>query len=636
MKRLLLWLTTFFALPGMAQPLWPPRTFSAFYGEIGDETPSQLADFDLLILHPGDENENLNVENIAKLRATGKTKTLVGYVSLGEDDHPPGGPPLQGQNSDGPRFFHKLSNESGAAEGYPGYFLDQRRYLFDSKGYPKFTPSGKPSVEEGQDGHPDENGVWGSYYANAGDPIWRARVFKKLEALDMLGLDGFFLDTIDTASPWGDYGWTSEGMLELVEMIRARYPKKRIIANRGLWYLSQDDRFAKSIDAVLFESLLTEYREETKSATISPWARWHVQALLDDVIPAQKRTGLTLLVLDYLNPEHREAPLLVQSARTLLQAAPQYALSYSHPSLQIPGWACETLLAEPQTADWPTITRMEVEEEARGAFKIEVSFDSPVPTEGLPDLRVTTRDDILPERASELPISQVLSYQANGRTAVVRGNGLDKARAHKFFFRLVSHSSTQPTPFAWTYITSRPSELPGQVTDLTSESSAQGLVLSFSSQNQAHTYRVRRRDESGQETLIAESPVSPVILSDLAMDQAAQLTVTAVDEAGREGYPSLPHVAVLRNVTPADPPGPVTIEEGPDRTLFRWEEVPKAESYRLYVVPQNHQFRLPLVCNRAEATVTSAVPGNYRVFATTVDKDGNQSQPGPNITWTAP
>lgn len=322
--------------PALAQAPWPPTSFSAYYGGIEPETPKALANFDLLIVHPGGDNENLSPEKIAALRATGKPKTIVGYISIGEDDVSPGGPPRKERDSQGPHFVGADLTVKKANNGYPSYFMDQRKFVFGPDGFLQFGPDGKPLEAKGQDGHPDENGVWGSFYVKADDPVWQKKVFEELDHLAKLGLDGFFLDTVDTASPWGDYGWSSPGMLKLVEKIRERYPDKRIVANRGLFYLTKNDRYAKLVDAVLFESLLTEYREETKSADISPWARWHVQALDDDVVPAQKRTGLTLLVLDYLNPDDPKTPLLVQSARAILQNTP-HSLSYSHPALQIPG-----------------------------------------------------------------------------------------------------------------------------------------------------------------------------------------------------------------------------------------------------------------------------------------------------------
>lgn len=628
-RLLLLWLLL--ALPSLGQPVWPPRTFSAYYGKIEADTPAQLGEFDLVIVHPGDDQANLDTAKVRLLRQTGRPKTLVGYISIGEDGLSPGGPPLLGQDTSGPSFVGKDLKEGRAAADYPAYFMDQRRLILDASGFPTFGPNGKPLVERGQDGQPDENGVWGSYYAKADDPVWRAKLFARLDHLDKLGLDGFFLDTVDTASPWGDYGWTSVGMLDLVEKIRARYPDKKIVANRGLFYLSQNDRFAKAVDAVLFESLLTAYREETRSAGVNQWARWHVEALEKDVIPSVRRNGLTLLVLDYLEPDHRDAPILIQSLRTLLGDAP-HSLSFSRPSLRIPGWPAESLLPEPVPDQWPSVTGMTFQEKERGAFTVEVDFDGPVPAQAIPDLRLTTRTDLAPRLAAELPLTRVEGYERLGSKVRLSGSGLDRGTTYSLFFRLISRSPAPQSAFGWTTITTAPGEGPAQVSELSSDSNRDGVVLSFASQAPVSAYRVYRVGAAGL-TLLKESPTSPVTLPEPAVGEAVEVVVTALDEQGRESYPSLPYVAVRRDVVPPAAPGPVTILSTAEGAAFRWAEVSDVRSYRLYTIPEGQRYRLPLVCKQPEALVSGARPGTYRVFATSVDKDGNQSGPGPSVSW---
>ena len=628
-------LSLLLTLPLLAQPTWPPESFTCYYGKIEADTPEQLAQFDLLIIHPGDDTTNLDQSKIARLRQTGKAKTLVGYVSIGEDSASPGGPPRTGQDSSGPSFVGKDLKGGKANADYPAYFMDQRRFEFDADGFPKVSPNGKRIETHGQDGHPDENGVWGSFYAKADDPVWQAKVFERLDHLDKLGLDGFFLDTVDTASPWGDFGWTSSGMLNLVEKIRARYPDKKIVANRGLFYLGQSDRYAKAIDAVLFESMLTIYREETRSASVSPWARWHIQALEDDVIPSQKRNGLTLLVLDYLEPDHPDATVLIQSARTLLQNSPKHCLTFSHPSLRIPGWTDQELLEQPHPPAWPSLTGIELVGEKQGLFTLKVSFDGPIPKDARPDLRVTERTDVDPKRAAELPLTWIMKYEPKDNQALITADGLNKASNYKAFFRLVSASTAPQSPFGWSSFRTAPSDLPAQPTALSSDSHAQGLTLNFTSKEKAQSYRIYQLDDQGGKKLLQEAPGSPVTLTTPAIGSATELCVVAVDQLGGEGYPRPPHLPVRRNVTPPPAPRRGTVRGDSRQASFRWNETENVRSYRLYVIPEGQSYRLPLVAKTPELTLSGTRPGRYRVFATAVDKDGNQSPPGPSITWTA-
>lgn len=616
-----------------SEPTWPPKAFSCYYGEITDEAVQGIKNFDLLIVHPG-EGDNLSPAKIRRMRETGVEKTIVGYISVGESDKSPGGPPLVGIDTTGPTYIDSTLSPALAKAGYPRHFVDQRSYEFGKDGFLKYGPNGKPLIKKGHDGHPDENGVWGSFYVKADEASWKAEVFEGLERLDKLGLDGFFLDTVDTASPWGDYGWTSSGMLNLVEEIRARYPNKRIIANRGLFYLGKTDRYANLIDAVLFESLLTHYNWTTEEAEISPWARWHIQALDDDVIPSQKRTPMHLLVLDYLNPEQPETVHLVQSAKTLLKDTP-HCLSFSHPLLKIPGWTGDDLLEDRVPSDWPTVTKITANDGSEpGEFEVEIEFDGPIPADALPDLRVTDRNDLKPERAAQLAISRVSATREN-QTLKLKGDGINKNTDYRLFFRLISKGRNAQTPFAWASFTSKSSQAPGQVTGLSSSSEAEGLMVSFAADSLvAKSYRIYQKTPS-QNVLVKETALSPVLLEDIAIKEPQRIFVVAVGADGQEGYPSEVKTFVREDVTPPAAPGAVAISGTAKSATFSWDEVAESEGYRLYVVPKGQGFRLPKICKETTITLSDISPGDYEVFLTAVDGDGNQSAPGQKSSWKA-
>ena len=633
LKFLCLTLALAWPTASWADPTWPPKTFSCYYGKITDEAVEGVKDFELLIVHPGD-GDNLDSAKVRRLRTTGAKKTIVGYISVGETSVSPGGPPLQGTDESGPTFIDTTLSPALSNSGYPRHFVDQRRYKWGKDGFLQFGPNGKPLIEKGQDGHPDENGVWGSFYVKADEASWKAEVFKGLEELDKLGLDGFFLDTVDTASPWGDYGWTSSGMLDLVEEIRQRYPNKRIIANRGLFYLGKTDRYAKLIDAVLFESLLTHYNWSTEEADISPWARWHIQALDDDVAPSQERTPMHLLVLDYLNPEQSDTVHLVQSAKTLLKDTPN-CLSFSHPLLKIPGWTADQLLQDRPASDWPSITNMSAQDGPEpGQFEVKVDFDGPIPADALPDLRVTKRQDLKPARAAQLAISRTTSTR-QGQSLLLKSTGIDKATTYRLFFRLISKGRSPQTPFAWSSFTSKPSPAPAQISGLEASSEAGGLRVKFVADSLvAESYRVYRRTPE-QNILLKETPSSPVLLDQVEIDDPLSLFVTAVDLEGREGYPSEVKSFVRADVTPPTIPGPVTAVGSAKSASFSWSAVPDAKSYRLYVVPKGQGFRLPKICKETSIELSNIKPGSYEVFLTSMDGSGNQSSPGQRVVWDA-
>jgi len=616
-----------------ADPVWPPETFSCYYGEITEQAVSDLKDLDLVIVHPGDDGKNLDQSKVERLKKEGKDRTIVGYVSIGEDDRPPGGPPTLGQDTSGPSFMGKAAQPQKAHNGYASQFLDQQKFLFGEDGFLQFGPDGKPLMAKGQDGHPDENGVWGSYYVRADDPAWRANVFQTMDDLDKLGVDGFFLDTVDTASPWGDYGWTSAAMLDFVKAIRARYPEKKIVGNRGLFYLSQNDQYAELLDAVLFESLLTHYNWESERGDVSPWAKGHVEALVNDVMPAQKRTGLHLLVLDYLNPKQKDSLALVQSDRTLLKETP-HSLSFSHPSLMVAGWTSQDLLPDAPPAAWPTLSTLEVQEEKQGAYTLVATFDSPIPGEAYPDVRVTTDKDTIADHAAQLPPAQITSWEVEGQTLTLKGDGLDKDRDYRAYLRLISKSNSPQTGFGWLDFHTNPSDLPSQITDLSNSSEPNGVALSFRADSLLSKICRVYLIKDNEKELLAETTTSPVLLSNLEIGDVNTVSVVGVTEHGQEGYPSLHHVLVRKDVAPPSPPGSVSVSQSGQTTTFRWQAAPGAEGYRLYVIPEGQSFRLPLLTSETQAEVCEVIPGQYTVFLTAVDGSGNQSRPGPSTKVT--
>ena len=236
----------------------------------------------IVILHPA---ASITAAQIATIRSgpdgilgTADDVKVLAYLSIGEDDR--NGVPLVddglGRRVD-PASFRDLSTFQhhqsdwpalGGGTGYGSYYLNSTT---------------------NQTGKPDEDGVFGSYYVNAGAPAWWNVIKNMTKAssgqagLDEIlttnvgnafNCDGVFLDTIDTAGPdsWGlDYEWTAPGMQSLVQRIRTNYMGKLIMANRGLFYYDPNQitypyTLRPYIDMLLFES----YFSDSSTNDISP------------------------------------------------------------------------------------------------------------------------------------------------------------------------------------------------------------------------------------------------------------------------------------------------------------------------------------------------------------------------------
>lgn len=201
----------------------PGLSATSLYGvHYGDWTDALIQDvigatgapaYHAVIAHP---NTNLTPARVAALQAGGVQ--VFCYLSIGEDDH-----------------LH-TNAASGGVAGPAGY----ASWYYDADG----------------DGQVDQNGIWGSYFANVADPAWRAalRTYRNEGTegwygydylIHTLGCDGLFLDTVDTVSPaaWGGpYSGEITAMIDLLAEVRAYLPTDRyLIINRGLFYFDPYD-----------------------------------------------------------------------------------------------------------------------------------------------------------------------------------------------------------------------------------------------------------------------------------------------------------------------------------------------------------------------------------------------------------
>ncbi|MEA3286326.1 MAG: hypothetical protein U9Q77_02975 [Candidatus Marinimicrobia bacterium] len=268
--------------------------YLVYYGDWSPEQVQYSKKFDLVILHP---KSNVTAEVVTEIQngVDGITNNeddclVVGYVSIGEENP---GPLLKG-NGRGPVSWVDSALVYGET-GVASYYLDGDN-----------------------DGEVDYNGTWGSRYTNAGDPEWYNEILNHTDGLktvvDTLGCDGFFMDTIDSASPWHTFAWMIPGMHKIIVQIRSDFPSSVLIANRGLFYfydtLPEVYRYniRELVNAVMFESYYTSWNWETSEGEVNPWFAENHKA---EAVPhvnreAAKPDGFTVLCLDYLNPEQSD------------------------------------------------------------------------------------------------------------------------------------------------------------------------------------------------------------------------------------------------------------------------------------------------------------------------------------------
>lgn len=313
MKYTIWFLLLFFSNISQIFAFQKTNNFLVYYGS-WDRAKIKLAhQYDLIILHPGKYGQNIKADLVRSLQAGPDQKKgtkddilVIGYVSIGEDERIERGLRSNKKGYQGPTIYNPGGSSKLSYQGFRDWYIDEVKWLKNENGQPVWGENGLPKTEKGQDGLPDENGKWKSYFVNVNNPDWQQYIRIKMNQLIMnFGCDGLFLDTVDTASPWGNYGWMQKDMVQLLLKIRKWFPRKKLMMNRGLFLFEKYGKeLNQHIDAVMFESFVSEWDWYRKIGTRHRWYRSNIDILKRHIQPLnQSRNGIKVFFLNYINPK---------------------------------------------------------------------------------------------------------------------------------------------------------------------------------------------------------------------------------------------------------------------------------------------------------------------------------------------
>lgn len=219
-------------------------SFSTYYG-VYDEKQTH---FDVAIC----ESNNLGADGIAKLNEAGVY--TICYISIGED--------------------RGLQTGDGLGEGgWASY------YIYEN-------------------GAPKQNANWGSYFVDAGSPVWQEIILEKARTILNMGADGLFLDTVDSVDVDSN---TLGGMVSLVKRLRDEFPKAKLVVNRGFSVLEYISQY---IDGLMFESFNTTWDFVKNCSTdLSESANeYNVTTAVNTINKQRQYHYFPVFALDYINP----------------------------------------------------------------------------------------------------------------------------------------------------------------------------------------------------------------------------------------------------------------------------------------------------------------------------------------------
>jgi hypothetical protein len=167
-----------------------------------------------------------------------------------------------------------------------------------------------------------KNEFWQSDLIDVSNPEWTQFVIELAGVAVQKKFDGFFLDTVDSAELLMQKypekaGAFRAGLITLVKSLKAAYPEKKIILNRGFPVI---DQFVGVVDGMMIESVFQTFDGTKKTyVAVEP----SVTAELLRRIQKVKEAGFAIYILDYVEPAN---PLLAQETAKKIEKLGYHAL----------------------------------------------------------------------------------------------------------------------------------------------------------------------------------------------------------------------------------------------------------------------------------------------------------------------
>lgn len=591
------------------------HNYLVYYGTWNETKIQQALNFEMIILSPGLDDKNIDEKLITRLKK-GKDGVLgtkddilvLAYISIGEDSHIERGARELKAGYRGPVYQDNSGKMVVSNNGFREWYVDEVKYVIGKDKNKIWGEDGLPKTKAGHDGIPDENGKWHSYPVDVSNSEWQDDLHKKMKLyVDTYKCDGLFLDTVDTASPWGSYGYQQPAMVDLIVKIRSWFPKTVIVMNRGLFLFEKYGALLnKNVDGVMFESYVSEWDWYNNIGVPHRWFLSNELILRKHIKPlSMQKDGINVLFLNYFNQFQPEAPFFNYSLSqtndikgihyvsdpTLVKISPKYEI------VQQPTLPMQSL---PPLIDF----KIDMKEWHTGDPQRHVWFSLRKSTDPYSQYPFMW----LVPPGNELNLSDVPSgsYKLDVRVVNTQGKLLKSGQADIVI----------PTQ-----------DRPQKVQNLQVQVHDKGLQLSWDAVAGADKYLIKwGSDRFAMRDEVFARGATSKFFPDLKNDKVYYFSVAAA--SGRKiGYPSDLSFAAPTKTTPPLAPTLTSAEFVNGCIELQWQANKEVSGFLVYVDPIELSQGLPIAVAASETKYCAKVlkPGTYVVRLSAHDERNNES-----------
>jgi hypothetical protein len=398
----------------------------------------------------------------------------------------------------------------------------------------------------------------------------------------------------------------------------------------------KEGKFEKSIDGILFENFLTEWDYHREIGIYSPYVKGNFRLLHDTLVEVRKNNPhLQFFFLDYVNPQQADLSLLLHSQKSLLSVLDNPPIAYAHPGLQSIYPKPKELFPLSSTQKMPVIDSLVIKPQSGGTFFVEVLTDQILDSKIRPVLHLSSESKVKKEFSPQYPTYPVTFLRSNsvdGKTKMVyQGEGLEKDKKYYAWFRFVGPEQSAITEFVEADFTSLTGEWPDKIADFTVSGKNESIVLDWAHPwKNALKYEIVGTEKNNKKPMILEVVSPPVKIGGCVNGGTYTFRLRGISKAGVKGPFVFSRSISPGGKTKTTPPPMVTgveVSEKSGQIMVKWTPVEREiRGYRVYVIPEDQNYRLPLFTKDCQVTTKTVVKGKYKIYVTVVDSSKNEGK----------